>query len=114
ADWQVRHEIEQELLHVGQQALFDRLTQLDPVAASAIHPNDTRRLIRALEVYRATGQPISHQQLEFDEGRPAAACRVFVLRRTREEQHERIDARVEEMLARGLVDEVRALTSGER
>ena len=71
-------------------------------------------LIRALEVYRATGQPISHQQVEFDEGRPAEACRVFVLRRSREEQHERIDARVEEMLQRGLVDEVRRLTSDGR
>jgi tRNA dimethylallyltransferase len=71
-------------------------------------------LIRALEVYRATGQPISHQQIEFDEGRPAEACRVFVLRRPREEQHERINARVEEMLQRGLVDEVRGLTSNGR
>ena len=49
--------------HVGQQALYDRLAQIDPVAASHIHPHDTRRLIRALEVYRATGEPISHQQI---------------------------------------------------
>ena len=66
---------------VGQPALYERLTQVDPVAASHIHPHDTRRLIRALEVYRATGEPISHQQLQFEEGRPADECRVFVLRR---------------------------------
>jgi tRNA dimethylallyltransferase len=114
ANWELRHEIEREVAEVGSAALHARLEQVDPLAASAIHPNDTRRLIRALEVYRATGQPISHQQLEFDDGRPAEACRVFVLRRSREEMHARIDDRVDEMLARGLVDEVRRLTGGGR
>jgi tRNA dimethylallyltransferase len=111
ADWQVRQEIEQELAHVGQPALYDRLLQIDPVAASHIHPNDKRRLIRALEVHRATGQPISHQQLQFEEGRPAEDCRVFVLRRPREELHRRIEERVRMMVGAGLVDEVRQLTS---
>jgi tRNA dimethylallyltransferase len=109
ADWALRNEIEQELAHVGQQALFDRLSQIDPVAASHIHPHDTRRLIRALEVFRATGEPISHQQLQFEEGLPADECRVFVLRRGREELHQHIAARVEAMVAAGLVDEVRGL-----
>jgi tRNA dimethylallyltransferase len=111
ADWQLRREIESELAHVGQEALYDRLTQVDPVAASHIHPHDTRRLIRALEVFRATGEPISHQQLQFEEGRPAEDCRVFVLRRRREELHARIAGRVEAMVECGLVDEVRGLTS---
>jgi tRNA dimethylallyltransferase len=110
ADWQVRQEIEQELAHVGQAALYDRLLQIDPVAASHIHPNDKRRLIRALEVHRATGQPISHQQLQFEEGRAADECRVFVLRRPREELHQRIKERVRSMVGAGLVDEVRQLT----
>jgi len=109
ADWQLRRDIEGELPHVGQQALHDRLTQVDPVAASHIHPHDTRRLIRALEVFRATGEPISHQQLQFDEFRPADECRVFVLRRKREELHARIEGRVEAMIDAGLVDEVRRL-----
>jgi tRNA dimethylallyltransferase len=114
ANWELRDQIEREVAEVGSAALHARLEQVDPLAASTIHPNDTRRLIRALEVYRATGQPISHQQLEFDEGRLADACRVFVLRRSREEMHQRIDDRVEEMLARGLVDEVRRLTTAGR
>jgi tRNA dimethylallyltransferase len=114
ADWQLRHEIEDELANVGQQALYDRLAQVDPVAASHIHPHDTRRLIRALEVYRATGEPISHQQLEFEEGRTAEECRVFVLRRSREELHRRIEARVEGMVEAGLVDEARRLTTNGR
>jgi tRNA dimethylallyltransferase len=99
---------------VGQQALHERLAQVDPVAAANIHPHDTRRLIRALEVYRATGEPISHQQLQFDEGRPADQCRVFVLRRERNELHARIEVRVESMVAAGLVGEVeRLLAAGD-
>jgi tRNA dimethylallyltransferase len=62
-------------------------------------------------VYRATGQPISHQQLQFEEGRPAEKCRVFVLRRRREELHARIEGRVEAMIECGLVEEVRGLTA---
>ena len=114
ADWKLREEIEHELEEVGQQALYDRLSQIDPVAASNIHPHDTRRLIRALEVFRATGEPISHQQLQFEDGRAAEECRVFVLRRRREELHARIEQRVQTMVDAGLVNEVRGLvgTSG--
>lgn len=108
-NWQMREEIAAEVEKVGNAALYERLEQLDPLAASQIHPHDTRRLIRALEVFRTTGSPISHQQLHFEEGTPAEDCRVFVLRRPREEQHERINARVEQMLDRGLIDEVKQL-----
>lgn len=109
ANWNLRREIEAELEHVGSQALFDRLAQVDPIAASNIHPNDTRRLIRALEVFRATGEPLSHQQLQFEDGMAADECRVFVLRRQREELHRRIESRVRAMVDAGLVDEVRGL-----
>ena len=109
ANWELRNEIEAELEAVGQAALHERLKQVDPVAASAIHPHDTRRMIRALEVYRATGEPLSHQQLTFEDGRPADECRVFVLRRERTELHRRIEGRVEAMIDVGLVEEVRRL-----
>ena len=108
-NWQMREEIAAEVEKVGNAALYERLEQLDPLAASQIHPHDTRRLIRALEVFRTTGSPISHQQLHFEEGTPAENCNVFVLRRPREEQHERINARVEQMFERGLIDEVKHL-----
>ncbi len=114
ANWELREEIEAELEAVGQAALHERLTQVDPVAASAIHPHDTRRMIRALEVYRATGEPLSHQQMQFDDRRPAEECRVFVLRRERTELHRRIEGRVEAMIEVGLVDEVRRLTADGR
>jgi tRNA dimethylallyltransferase len=109
ANWQLRQEIADELQSVGREALHDRLSQIDPLAAANIHPHDTRRLIRALEVYRATGEPISHQQLQFDEGRPADECRVFALRRARSESHARIEVRVEGMIEAGLVPEVEQL-----
>ncbi len=109
ADWELREQLEREVAEVGSEALHQRLEQFDPIAASQIHANDTRRLIRALEVYRTTGQPISHAQLQFEDGRPAEECRVFVLRRERAEQHGRIEQRVDSMIERGLVEEVRGL-----
>ena len=71
-------------------------------------------MIRALEVYRATGEPISHQQMQFEEGRPADECRVFVLRRRAGGTARRIEGRVEAMIDVGLVDEVRQLCNGGR
>lgn len=111
-NWEMREEIAAEVAEVGSAALYERLEQLDPLAASQIHPNDTRRLIRALEVFRTTGSPISHQQLHFEQGTPAEECKVFVLRRPREEQHQRINERVEQMFERGLVAEVENLIAG--
>jgi tRNA dimethylallyltransferase len=111
ANWELRQQIEQEAATLPPGELHRRLQQLDPLAASAIHANDTRRIVRALEVIRSTGQPISHQQLEFEDGRAAIDCRVFVLRRDRDEQHQRIEQRVDDMLSEGLVDEVTRLTA---
>src|SRR5439155_18518558 len=71
--------------------------------------NDKRRIIRGLEVFKITGQRLSHLQTQFDEGRPASAVKVFALSWPREELHRRIDARVEQMFASGLVEEVRQL-----
>lgn len=114
ANWELRRQVQEEVERVGAAALHRHLEEIDPVAASVIHPNDTRRLIRALEVFRATGQPISHQQMEFDDAASADERRVFVLQRSRDEQHQRINDRVDEMLERGLVDEVRRLTTDGR
>jgi tRNA dimethylallyltransferase len=109
ADWPFRQEVEQEARRVGIEALHARLRQVDPLSAAKLHKNDIRRIIRALEVYKITGVPLSHQQLQFDEGVPAERCRVFVLGWSRAALHQRIDARVAWMFAAGLVDEVRRL-----
>ncbi len=110
-DWEFRQAIEAELAIVGQSELHKRLQVIDPLLAAKLHPNDKRRIIRALEVFRVTGEPLSHRQTHFDEGRPASECKVFVLSWQREELHHRIDARVDAMFAAGLVEEVRGLLS---
>lgn len=109
ADWEFRREVEAEVAQVGLDALHDRLRQVDPLSADKLHPHDKRRIIRALEVYKLTGQPISHQQTHFEDGAPSDACRVFVLAWPRAALHARIDARVDSMFAAGFVDEVRGL-----
>jgi tRNA dimethylallyltransferase len=109
ADWEFRRAVEEELKQAGLAALHERLRQVDPLSAAKLHPHDKRRIIRALEVYRLTGQPISHLQTQFDEGRPAERCRVFVLIWPRRQLHERINERVERMFAEGFVDEVRGI-----
>lgn len=109
ADLDFRRQVEAEIARVGVDALHQRLRQIDPLSALKLHPNDVRRMVRALEVYKVTGRPISHMQLQFDEGRPAEACRVFVLDWPRTELHRRIDRRVDRMFEHGLIDEVRGL-----
>ena len=109
ADWEFRRAIETELQQTGAQALHDRLRQVDPLSAEKLHPHDKRRIIRALEVYRLTGRPISHLQTQFEEGGSAEQRKVFVLSWPRQQLHERINRRVDAMFDEGFVDEVRHL-----
>lgn len=109
ADWEFRKQIEAEVEGVGDEALHERLAQVDPIAAHKLHVNDRRRVIRALEVYKLTGKPISHWQMEFSDGRPSEECRVFSIRHPRPTLHERIEGRVEQMFEQGLIDEVGSL-----
>src|SRR5690606_17246924 len=104
-------EMEELSRREGDDRLHARLAEVDLTAAQKLHPRDTRRIIRALEVYHKTGQPISQWQRQFDQGRPAEACRVFVLHWPRAVLHRRIDARVDAMFAAGLVEEVRRLAT---
>lgn len=109
ADWEFRQQVEEEIKQVGLAALHKRLEQVDPLSAMKLHPHDKRRIIRALEVRRATGQPISHLQTQFDEGLPADQRKVAVLSWPRDVLHDRINTRVDVMFASGLVDEVTGL-----
>lgn len=86
--------------------LYARLQTLDPIAASKISPGNARRIIRALEVIEATGKPISTLQTS---SAPNYSVLRIGLTMPRDQLYERINARVDEMIERGLVDEVRAL-----
>ncbi len=109
ADWNLRRQLEAEAARQEPGYLHRRLAEVDPEAANRLHANDTRRLIRAIEVHEKTGRPISDWQRQFDVAHPADQCRVFVLDWPREELYRRIDRRVESMFDAGLVDEVRHL-----
>ena len=109
ADPAFRRELQQQAAQQPPGFLHARLARVDPRAAERLHPNDARRLIRALEVFEKTGRPIRDGQRQFDRARPAEACRVFVLDWPREKLNQRITRRVDAMFAAGLVDEVRRL-----
>ncbi len=98
-------ELRKELAAMEPAALHGELRRVDPVAAARIHPNDLKRLIRAVEVYRKTGIPISARQTQFS--RRTMEADVFGV--VRGDLRERIAARTKRMLAQGLVEEVRGL-----
>lgn len=104
-----RRELEDLAHSQGPEALHEMLRRVDPASAEAIHANNIKRTIRALEYYHQTGEPISaHNALERERKSPYRFC-YFVLNDDRERLYARIEERVDEMLARGLVDEVRML-----
>lgn len=93
----------------GAEALHQMLKEVDEKGAEAIHPNNVKRVIRALEFYKQTGQKISnHNERERQKESPYDFC-YFVLNDNRERLYERINLRVDQMLADGLVAEVSAL-----
>jgi tRNA dimethylallyltransferase len=111
ADEALRQRLTAEAEQAGRAALHARLAAVDPPAAARLHPNDVRRVVRALEVWELTGRPISAWQTQWSaaSGPGPAADRVLWLDVPRDELYRRIDARVGEMLAAGLVEEARAL-----
>lgn len=111
ADWELRKLLQAEARRQSPDWLHQQVAVVDPTAAAKLHANDERRLVRALEVYRLTGTPISVHQRQFEEPRVDAAGRVFVLDWPRDELHRRIDVRVDRMMADGLLEEVRRLAA---
>jgi len=85
--------------------LHRELTALDPEAAARIHDNDRRRLVRALEFVTRTGKPISSQQRHFERSGWLRPCRIVAVGRERDDLHQRVRARTEQMLDDGLLEE---------
>jgi tRNA dimethylallyltransferase len=92
-------------------SLHDELQRRDPAAASRIHPRDTRRLVRAIEVLERTGVPISAQQNHFDRQGFLRPCRIVAVDVPRTSLHARVKARTEAMLGQGLLDGVVGIES---
>ncbi len=110
SDPAVRRSLEAEYDREGGEAMLEKLRAVDPARAEKLHPNDRKRLVRALEIFRVTGKTIT----AFDEESRAAppryrSCTVALSYEDRALLYRRIDLRVEEMFRRGLVREVEAL-----
>jgi tRNA dimethylallyltransferase len=109
ADLDLRARLDAESAAHGAPALHRRLAEVDPAAASKIHPNDRIRIVRALEVFERTGEPMSAQHARDADIRVRRPSIRFGLTAPREELNERIDRRVDSMVLRGLVEEVQEL-----
>jgi tRNA dimethylallyltransferase len=109
ADPTLRAELEADAERLGDAGLHARLAEIDPRSAARLHPNDRRRIVRALEVFRLTGVPLSRWQTEHEH--PAQGLAVFALARDRPDLHRRINTRVEGMFAAGFREEVEQLAN---
>jgi len=108
-DPQLRQHLEREAEEKGNRYLYDKLKEVDPVSAQKIHPQDRKRIIRALEVYYLTGQPIS-RALELRRLMVSPYRLVAVaLTMPRNLLYRRIEERVDKMIEEGLVEEVKRL-----
>jgi len=130
-DEQIRTRLKAEAQAEGLDALHRRLKKIDPDAAERIHPNDAKRIIRALEVHQITGRPISSLQQQWPEGTGRTSeigdrassieyrvsshnWTIIGLRREKTEEIKRINARAKRIIDAGLVDEVKALLAEDR
>lgn len=108
----LRRELEEELAERGGEAMLAELAKVDPEAAARLHPNDHKRIVRALEVYHSTGKTISEHNRETQALPPRYEALTIGLNfQDRADLWERIDARVDQMAANGLEREVRELLS---
>ncbi|OGW83407.1 MAG: tRNA (adenosine(37)-N6)-dimethylallyltransferase MiaA [Omnitrophica bacterium RIFCSPHIGHO2_02_FULL_51_18] len=108
-DEKLRHKLVKEHELHGAPYLHDQLKAVDEILAKKIHPNDARRIIRALEVYALTGRPMSGQMSNRKGISGQYDCRVFFLNRDRADLYARVNRRVDKMFRAGLVAEVKKL-----
>ncbi|MBE7050310.1 MAG: tRNA (adenosine(37)-N6)-dimethylallyltransferase MiaA [Ruminococcaceae bacterium] len=108
-DLKLRAKLEDYAKQFGAEALFEKLREIDEKSAQTIHPNNVKRVIRAIEYYTLTGEPISLHN-ERTKSKPSPYDYVYIgLTRDREELYERIDKRVDLMMEKGLLGEVMTL-----
>lgn len=108
ADETLRTQLEKRAKEIGNDALHQELTQIDPKSASQIHPNNVRRVIRALEIYYRTGETMSQTQ-KHQQPEPLYDVALVGLTMDREKLYDRINLRVDLMVEQGLLEEVQKL-----
>ncbi|MCX5686647.1 MAG: tRNA (adenosine(37)-N6)-dimethylallyltransferase MiaA [Candidatus Omnitrophica bacterium] len=109
ADLKFRKSMETIALKAGSGKLHEKLRKLDPESARLIHPNDRRRIVRALEIYNATGRTMTELKSQTRGLRDSYDIKIYGLIKPREEIYASINSRVEKMFKLGLVREVRSL-----
>ena len=105
----VKKRVRTQLANKGSYYMYGKLKKVDPVAAARIHPNDWRRIIRALEVFLSTGETISSLQNKAKAESIDCQYRIIGLKTERKNLYRRIESRVDLMFKKGLVKEVRHL-----
>lgn len=109
SNWELREFYENQALEYGNQYIHDKLKTVDPVSAERVHPNDIKRVIRALEVYEETGKPMSEYYKDFRKPSDKYNIVMIGLKMDREKLYERINKRIDIMMDNGLVEEVKGL-----
>jgi len=110
-DLGIRERLEREMAEQGAEALYAHLTRIDPLEAARLHPNNRVRVIRALEIFEVTGRTRSELAVTGRYRKAAHRFAYLCLAPERPELYARIDARVEQMMAAGLLAEVRGLAA---
>lgn len=105
-----RQDLEALAEEKGKDFVHELLLKVDPVSAERIHPNNLKRVIRALEVYKVTGKPFSSFK-DSNKLNPKYDVQYYYLNKNREDLYKGIDQRVEKMLSMGLIEEIRTLMS---
>jgi tRNA dimethylallyltransferase len=109
ANEEIRNELKERINLEGTARLHRELAEVDPEAGERIHPNDARRIVRAIEVYKLTGKPISSFQSQFSAEKPLDDWKIIGLRRPKEHASSRINLRIKKMVENGLLGEVENL-----
>ncbi len=108
---EIRNELEKVLDEKGSEYLHNMLREIDEESAEKIHPNNTKRVIRAIEYYKLNDRPISEHNVEEKAKDAVYDAKYFVLTDDREKLYKKINERVDKMIDSGLVDEVEGLLS---
>ncbi|MDD5135704.1 MAG: tRNA (adenosine(37)-N6)-dimethylallyltransferase MiaA, partial [Phycisphaerae bacterium] len=111
---QIRQQLKEQIAQTSLVEMHRQLAAVDPQAAERIHSNDEKRIIRAMEVYKLTGKPISSFQRQFDQPEPKDNWTTIGLGREKTDASSRINARVKKMFELGLVDEVKNLLAEDK
>lgn len=111
----LRERLTAELNEVGAEEMLKRLQALDPIAAEKLHPSDTRRIIRAFEIYEATGMtPTEHNRVSRENESPYSPIMIGINYKDREKLYERINLRVDKMVESGLLEEARVAFAAQK